>query len=199
MRLFLSPSGTSPRAIRSGSPRSGASFQGGSFVWILRSYIKSHEVFYCPAQPRKYWTSYDQNNPNNKDEMWVWNGGTGYTAAMKKEWPQESSYGMNLIISGGGLSDAWQNSVPTETMVKEPARTLYVTEATWVDLLGGMWPGRIGQARFRHQSKPPSLLGGNTLKSGGANVIFCDYHVRFVPGDKILQYPESEYCKWPMK
>lgn len=118
---------------------------------------------------------------------------------MQKEWPQESSYGMNLVISGGNQNDAWQRTVPKETQVKEPARTLYVTEATWVDLLGGMWPGRVGQARFRHQSKPPTLLGGTNLKSGGANVVFCDYHVRFVPGDKLLQYPESEYCKWPIK
>lgn len=88
-------------------------FGGGSFPLLLRPYIKSHEVFYCPAQPRRYWTNYDQNNPNNKDEMWKWTATpANYTAAMQKEWPQESSYGMNLVISGGNQNDAWQRTVP---------------------------------------------------------------------------------------
>jgi prepilin-type processing-associated H-X9-DG protein len=147
--------------------------------------------------------TYDQNNPSNPDAMWVWENTPSRTPSQKKEWPQESNYGMNLITSGGGINDAWQRTVPKENDVKEPSKSLWMTEATWVDLLGSakasatVWPGRIGQARFRHQSKTKQF--GTKLIGGVTNVVFCDGHVRSVPGDRVLYDPNGEYLKWEIR
>ncbi|HEY3412706.1 MAG TPA: prepilin-type N-terminal cleavage/methylation domain-containing protein [Armatimonadota bacterium] len=182
-------------------------FTGGSFVYILRPYVKSHELFYCPSASKWYANthghSYDQNNANNPDCLWLWTASPALTAVQQKEWPQESSYGMNLITSGGGLNDNWQRTVPKETDVRNPGQTLWMTEATWVDLLGSsiksanVWPGRIGQARFRHQSKTTNY--GTTLIGGVTDVLFTDGHVRSVPGDRVLYDPDAQYLKWELR
>jgi prepilin-type N-terminal cleavage/methylation domain-containing protein len=182
-------------------------FTGGSFVYILRPYVKTHDIFSCPSGPKRYantqGTTYDQSKANNPDCTWVWTYSPPQTAAQQKEWPQESNYGMNLITSGGGINDAWQRTVPKETSVKNPGQTLWMTEATWVDLLGSVrptdnvWPGRIGQARFRHQSKTTTF--GTTLVGGVTDVLFTDAHVQSVPGDKVLYDPQGQYLKWELK
>ena len=182
-------------------------FAGGSFVYILRPYVKSHEIFFCPSGSKRYANTqgitYDWSSPANPDCIWVWDATPARTDAQKKEWPQTSNYGMNLITSGGGLGDGWQRSVPVETSVKDPVRTLWMTEATWVDLLGSIrstdnvWPGRIGLARFRHQSK--TIQFGTKLVGGVTDVLFTDAHVRSVPGDKVLYDPEGQYVKWELR
>ncbi len=143
-----------------------------TFVLVLRNYVKNEQVFICPTAPKKWshWYPSDCEDPNAEDIGWIWDEGTR----------QRSNYGNNIAVSGFDVQILdWGKIVPTESMIVQPSRVIYLCDARWVDLYGG-WPGtegRIGKARERHG-------GGCRI-----NVLCCDGHSVSVDGKYLIKWP----------
>lgn len=155
-------------------------YTGGSFVTVLRPYAKSPDVFVCPSAPKKFLAStyLDQGNVNAEDCGWTWNG-------------DKSTYGDNIGLSGWSTASGQWVQPPKEESVISPATVPYIMDSRWVDLHGGAgWNGRIGKARFRHQSRFDRNANTNG-SGGGLEAVFADGHAAFVHAEAIMQYPKS--------
>jgi prepilin-type N-terminal cleavage/methylation domain-containing protein/prepilin-type processing-associated H-X9-DG protein len=171
-------------------------FNGGSFVVLLDPYVKSRDIFICPAAPKKF-TPYDsilnsnsqtdRNIVNAADTGWVWTSTpTGYTGPV-----QRSDYGTNIAAGGYDTTNStWGRAPISQSRIANPSSLVYMMDARWVDLYGGAWPARIGAARFRHNNGESkgifSAAGG-----GGANVSFADGHAKFIREEVLAQFPTS--------
>jgi len=137
-------------------------------------YIRNDRVFYCPIAPNRSKDFLDwgntnqggkQDDPNAPDCGWRWND--GYTG----------HYGMNIALGGmDPVTHGWASEMPTEALVREASKVIYITDSRWVDLYGGWHIGRIGLARERHR--------------GGANSVCCDSHCKWVRADYLDKWPQ---------
>lgn len=148
----------------------GKSWHFKSFPYLLRSYVKTEGVFFCPTasmRSQDFKDINDENNPNAADCGWVWNDGIQMS---------RSHYGNNIALGGMDPKTLnWGPFIPSEADVRKPTKVIYLSDARWVDLYGGNHPGRIGMARERH--------------NGGANVLCCDMHAKWCEAKFLNSWP----------
>lgn len=142
-----------------------------AFPYVLRKYgyVKTDRIFYCPSAPSRTQDfksdplgSGQQNDPNAADCGWIWSRDGS-----------KSHYGNNIGLAGAdpdamdrGVETPWIPDIPFESDVRSPAQIIYMTDSRWVDLYGAWHPGRIGNARRRHNE--------------GANCVCVDGHCRWM-------------------
>lgn len=160
----------------------GQSWPAYGFPYVLKKggYIKNDKVFCCPSAPKKFesdtWFQ-QEDNPDAPDTGWIWHQGM----------PDEcrANYGNNIALGGWSPSTGdWIGLVPMESQIPSPTKVIYLTDSRWVDLFGGAFPGRIGDARRRHND--------------GANALCCDGHCKWLPVTWANQWPQPSDAnpKW---
>lgn len=137
-----------------------------SFPFLLQPYVKNRAVFLCPAAPSKL----SPNPTENDNDDFVWNGQMP-PAGKDCGWMWYDlipcHYGDNIAVSGlDPATGTWRMTVPTETEIKSPSRTIYLIDSRWVDLYGPNVPDYLGNAMLRHHE--------------GANTVCCDGHAKWV-------------------
>lgn len=149
----------------------GAGWNQRAFPYVLKKfgYVKNDKVFFCPSAPRKFTAdplTGQEGNVNAPDTGWIWS----YDGS-------RSNYGNNISL--GGWSPAtydWAATVAKESDVPQQSKVIYLTDARWVDLYGGIGPGRIGSARIRHNE--------------GANCLCLDSHCKRISVAAANQWPQ---------
>lgn len=152
------------------------------FVELLRQYVKSEKIFLCPSGPKAMygWDDSNNNDPKAQDCGWSW-------PSSKGDRYFSSHYGINLSLGGWMPVHVWMDHVPQMAEVYQPSKVIFYLDSRWVDLWGGWQPGRIGNARIRH--------------NGGANLVCCDGHSKWVSVDFLNTWPEPKgaACRWDFR
>ncbi|MBI5833386.1 MAG: DUF1559 domain-containing protein [Armatimonadetes bacterium] len=138
----------------------------GRIWWqgLLRPYTKSYQMFACPSftGPRFY----------GETEASPWPGDSSYRF--------HAGYGMSWYRPAGMAdSDRGQWADISESSIRSPAELVYITEGTNI-VCGPRPSGGYSTAQFTTDSQnDPNLWLWQRRHLEGANVLFCDGHVKW--------------------